>query len=212
MALSSDRTARWYAPQVCAGLHGPRLIRPSLVSLLLLLLLGLWHVRLELLGDLLPRRHTQRLEQYLHKLLVVDAPTGVRVGLKHHLLHLVLVRLLTQVTQNVPQLSCRDAARVLLVEDRERLLEHSVLVSCSHLHLESGCSLDKAILVDRRPVGRVRREKLGDLITGRVEAHRSHHEPHGVFIDGGGLLAEDLEGLMVLLCLRLIHGRDSSSK
>ena len=60
---------------------------------------------MHLLRDLFPWWHGQRLEQYRHKLLVIYVPTPVGIRLRHHLLHLVFIDLLAQVTQNVSQLS-----------------------------------------------------------------------------------------------------------
>merc|ERR1719482_1117653 len=138
----------------------------------------------------------------LHELLVVDLAVTVNVGLADHLVDLLVGQLLAEVGHDVAQLSRRDEAVAILVEDAEGLLELLLGVGVLHLARHEGAELgevNRAVAVSIDLVDHVL-----ELSLGRVLAERAHDGAKLLGGDGAvTVLVEKGEGLLELSDLLL---------
>merc|ERR1719217_1112082 len=133
----------------------------------------------------------------LDELLVVDLAVTVNVGLADHLVDLLVGQLLAEVGHDVAQLSRRDEAVAVLVEDAERLLQLLLRVRVLHLARHEGAELREvngAVAVGIDLVDHVLQLSLR-----RVLAERAHHGAQLLGGDGAvAVLVEQRERLLEL--------------
>merc|ERR1719478_1408185 len=138
----------------------------------------------------------------LDELLVVDLAVTVNVGLADHLVDLLVGELLAEVGHDVAELSRRDEAVAVLVEDAEGLLELLLRVGVLHLAGHEGAELGEvngAVAVGIDLVDHVLQLSLG-----RVLAERAHDGAELLGGDGAiTVLVEEGEGLLELSDLLL---------
>uniref|UniRef100_A0A2P2LAZ9 Calmodulin n=1 Tax=Rhizophora mucronata TaxID=61149 RepID=A0A2P2LAZ9_RHIMU len=68
-----------------------------------------------------------------HKLFIVDLPITIHIGLTDHLIDFLICQLLPKICHDMPELSSRDEAILVLVEHSEGLLELLLRISVLHL-------------------------------------------------------------------------------
>ncbi len=118
--------------------------------------------------------HRDLAQNHLRELGVVDAPVGVRVGVRYHLLHLGVRELLAEVHHAVLELGLADVTVAVAVEHPEGLsdLHFHVLVSefVAHHDRELG-EVEFAVVIDVDLVHNVH-----DFVLGGISAQRPHQD------------------------------------
>mmetsp|Transcript_54403 Transcript_54403/g.161653 ORF Transcript_54403/g.161653 Transcript_54403/m.161653 type:complete len:210 (+) Transcript_54403:166-795(+) len=133
----------------------------------------------------------------LDELLVVDLAVTVNVRLADHLVDLLVSQLLAEVGHDVAELSRRDEAVAVLVEDTEGLLE--LLLGVGVLHLARHERAELGEVNGAVAVGVDLVDHVLQLGLGRVLAERAHHGAKLLGGDGAvTVLVEQREGLLEL--------------
>jgi len=145
------------------------------------------------------------LHHELNKLVIINTPIAVLVGLADHLVNLVIGKLLTDGGHDVTELGSGDEAVVVAIEHLEGLTDLLLGVGILHLPGHHGKELrevDGAVVVGVDLVNHVLKLRLGGVL-----AQRAHD---GTELLGGDLaitvLVKEGEGLLELRDLLFSKG------